>query len=71
MSDVLYEEIEDETHRWQIVKVDSNGLIQGYIENTQVDFKLQGYTLGSDPSFFSVPSDITPPTSNQWTTVDV
>jgi hypothetical protein len=71
MSDVLFEEIEDETHRWQIVKVDSNETIQGYIETTQVDFKLRGYTLGSDPSFFTVPPDITPVTSNAWTLFDV
>ncbi|MBQ10973.1 MAG: hypothetical protein CMJ45_05425 [Planctomyces sp.] len=71
MSDVLFEEIEDETHRWQIVKVDTNAVIQGYIENTQVDFKLRGYTLGSDPSYFSVPPDITPVTSDAWTIVDV
>ena len=71
MSNLLFEEIEDETHRWQIVKVDSNAAIQGYIENTQVDFKLRGYTLGSDPSFFSNPPDITPATEDQWTTIDV
>ena len=41
------------------------------LENTQVDFKLRGYALGSDPSYFSDPSDITPITSNQWTIVDV
>ena len=71
MSDPDFEEIEDETHRWQIVKVDSNRIVQGYIEHTQVDFKLRGYSLGSDPSFFSIPPDITPATGNQWTTIDV
>ena len=71
MSDVNFEEIESETHRWQIVKLDSNLTIQGYIEDLQVDFKLRGYTLGSDPSFFSVPPDITPVAQDQWTTVDV
>ena len=71
MSDVLFAEIEDETHRWQIVKVDSDAVIQGYIEHTQVDFKLRGYTLGSDPAFFTDPPDITPVTSNQWNTIDV
>lgn len=71
MSNLLYEQVEAETHRWQIVKVDSNRLIQGFIEDPQIDFKLRGYTLGSDPSYFSIPPDITPATSNQWTTVDV
>ena len=71
MSNLAFEEIEAETHRWQIVKVDSNRMIQGYIENTAIDFKLLGYTVGSDPSYFTVPPDITPVSSNQWTTVDV
>ena len=71
MSNVIYEAMVGETHRWQIVKVDSNLLIQGYIENTNIDFKLRGYTLGSDPSYFSNPPDVTPATKGQWETVDV
>ena len=71
MSDTDYEEIAPETHRWQIVKVDSNRLIQGYIEDVQVDFKLKGYTLGSDPSYFASAPDVTPSTEDQWTDVDV
>ena len=71
MPNVLFWEIEDVTHRWLIVKVDTNAVIQGYIENTQVDFKLRGYTLASDPSYFSVPPDMTPVTSDQWTIVNV
>lgn len=71
MSNLSFEEIEEESHRWQIVKVDSNVLIQGYIENTEIDFKLRGYTSGSDPSYFDTPADITPSTTAQWVTIDV
>ena len=59
------------SHRWQVVKIDGSRLIQGYIENVEIDFKLVGYTIGSDPAYFSVPSDITPGTTAAWTTVDV
>ena len=71
MSDAEYEQIANETHRWQIVKVDSNRLIQGYIEDVQIDFKLKGYTLGSDPSYFANAPDVTPSTEDEWTDVDV
>ena len=71
MSNPAFEEIEAETHRWQIVKVDSNRLIQGYIEHIDIDFKLLGYTIGSDPAFFTTPPDITPGTTGSWTPVDV
>ena len=71
MSNPLFEAMAAETHRWQIVKVDSNRLIQGYIENVAIDFKLRGYTLGSDPSYFANPPDITPATKGQWETIDV
>ena len=71
MSNANYERIASETHRWQIVTVDSNRLIQGYIEDVRVDFKLKGYTLGSDPSYFANTPDVTPATKNQWTTIDV
>ena len=70
MVDAAYQEVEDETHRWQIVKVDPNRIIQGYIEHTQVDFKLVGYTLGTDPSYFNTPLDITPITEDEWTIAD-
>ena len=70
MFDAAYQEVEDETHRWQIVKVDPNRIIQGYIEHTQVDFKLLGYTLGTDPSYFNTPLDITPVTEDEWTIAD-
>jgi len=59
------------SHRWQVVKIDSNRLIQGYIENVDINFKLLGYTIGSDPAYFSVPSDVTPGATGAWTTVDV
>ena len=71
MSNANFEEIEQETHRWQIVKIDSNLLIQGYIENTEIDFNLRGYTSGSDPTYFKVPPAITPTTAGSWTAVDV
>lgn len=66
-----YEEIADDTHRWQIVKVDSSRMIQGYIEDVQIDFKLRGYSLGLDPLYFSNPPDITPSTQDEWTIIDV
>ena len=71
MFDLLFEEIEGETHRWQMVQLDSNLFIQGYIENTEIDFKLRGYTSGSDPSYFDTPAEIAPATLNEWTAVDV
>ena len=71
MSDTRFEALQKNTHRWQIVKVDSNRLIQGYIENVAIDFKLRGYTLGSDPSYNNTPPDITPGTKAQWVAVDV
>ena len=71
MSNASFEDIRAGTHRYQIVKVDSNRLLQGYIENVQIDFKLLGYTQGSDPAFFANPPDITPGTTGAWTPVDV
>ena len=71
MSNSAYGKVEGKTHRWQIVKLNSGRLIQGYIENTDIDFKLLAYTMGSDPSYFTVPHDITPATTANWTTVDV
>lgn len=54
-----------------MVKIDSNRKIQGYISNTNVDFKLLGHTIGSDPVYFAQPSDISPIGLNVWTTIDV
>ena len=71
MSNANYQEVEDETHRWQIVKVDANRIIQGYIEHKQIDFKLLGYTLGSDPSYFVTPQDVSPVTNQVWAATDV
>ncbi|PKB71091.1 MAG: hypothetical protein BZY87_07120, partial [SAR202 cluster bacterium Io17-Chloro-G6] len=71
MSDVENGLLYPSSHRWQVVKIDSGRLIQGYIENAEIDFKLLGYTIGSDPAYFSVPSDVTPGTTAAWTTVDV
>ena len=64
MSSSSYQLVEDETHRWQIVKVDSKRVIQGYVEDTQIDFKLLGYTMGTDPSYFNTPLDVT--SSTNW-----
>ena len=71
MSSPAFEEIQSQTHRYQIVKVDSNRVIQGYIEDTAIDFKLLGYTIGLDPSYFTTPIDISPPSTGSWTTVDL
>ena len=65
--------MKNSAHRWQMVKIDSNRLIQGYIETTDIDFKLRGYTLGSDPSYFANPPDMTPSVTQEetWAAVDV
>ena len=55
----------------KIVKLNGSRLIQGYIEDTSIDFKLLAYTMGTDPSYFAIPHDITPATTASWTTVDV
>ncbi len=60
-----------ENHRWQIVKIDSNRLIQGHITSIVIDFKLIGYTIGADPSFFSSPADVTIGTTGSWAAVDL
>jgi len=71
MSDPNFEAINKGTHRWQIVKLDDNLVMQGFIEDRDVDFKLLGYTLGSDPEYYTTPIDVTPGTTGSWTTVDV
>ncbi|MCH7737496.1 MAG: hypothetical protein IH872_08870 [Chloroflexi bacterium] len=71
MSDAENGLIYPSSHRWQVVKIDSGRLVQGYIENMDIDFKLLGYTIGSDPAYFSVPADVTPGTTAAWTAVDV
>jgi hypothetical protein len=63
--------LEPETHQWQIVKVDGNRLIQGYITSTDIQFKLLGYTIGPDPSFFSAPPDITTGSTGSWATANL
>jgi archaellum component FlaG (FlaF/FlaG flagellin family) len=71
ISNLNFQRVADETHRWQIVKVDSDRVIQGYVEDRQIDFKLLGYTMGTDPSYFNTPFDITPATESAWTIADV
>lgn len=63
--------LEPETHQWQMVKVDANRLIQGYITSTDIHFKLLGYTIGPDPSFFSAPTDVTTGTTGSWVTANL
>lgn len=72
MSNPNFGEIYNATHRWQVVKRNSSREIQGQISDSDVDFKLMGYTIGSDPVFFpNDPTDITPIAANAWTTVDI
>ena len=71
MSDIENGLLYPSSHRWQMVKIDSGRLVQGYIENVDIDFKLLGYTIGSDPAYFNVPSDITPGDTGAWTAVDL
>jgi len=70
MSNTSYNAISELNHRYQIVKLDSNLCIEGYIDNTSVDFRLIGYTSGADPPYFASPPQISP-TAGGWTTVDV
>ena len=67
--DYLPEQIglDPQNHRWQIVEIDENGLIQGHIDSNKVDFKLLGYTIGADPVYFPTPPDITPVAFDAWT----
>ena len=60
-----------ENHRWQMVKIDSNRLIQGHITRPAIDFQLIGYTIGADPSFFASPADVTIGATGSWATVDL
>ena len=60
-----------ENHRWQMVKIDSNRLIQGHITSPAIDFQLIGYTIGADPSFFASPADVTIGATGSWATVDL
>lgn len=71
MSDIENGLLYPASHRWQMIKIDSGRLVQGYIENVDIDFKLLGYTIGSDPAFFNVPLDVTPGTTGTWTAIDV
>ena len=64
-------EVGAENHRWQMVKIDSNRLIQGYTTSPIIDFKLIGYTIGADPSYFSSPADVTVGTTGSWAAVDL
>jgi len=63
-------QLQPETHQWQIVKVDTNRLIQGNVTSTDAEFKLLGYTIGEDPSYFSAPPDITG-AAGSWVTMDL
>ena len=66
------QKIRRNSHRWQVVKVDPFRKIQAFVEDTTVvKLKLSGYTVGTDPVYWSLPPDITPGTTGTWTTVDV
>jgi len=63
MSNTLFEAMAGETHRWQIGKVDGNRLIQGYIGQTGIDFKLRGHPLGRSPRISQLRLTSLPPRS--------
>ena len=63
--------VEVDHHRWQMVKIDSNRLIQGHITSPIIDFKLIGYTIGADPSFFASRTDVTIGTTGSWAAIDL
>ena len=63
--------VEVDHHRWQMVKIDSNRLIQGHITSPIIDFKLIGSTIGADPSFFASPTDVTIGTTGSWAAIDL
>ena len=74
MSNAAFQEIYRSTHRWQMIKLDSNRRIQGHVSNVAVDFKLLGYTVGPDPAYIidsGVTPEITAIANNKWTTIDV
>ena len=74
MSNLAFEEILKKQHRYQIVQVGSDRKIEGYIEHTDVAFKLLAYTIGSDPSYIfssGVAPEVFPAVTKEWTTVDV
>lgn len=60
MSSTSYCEFEDETWRFQIVKLDSNRKFQYWSQNTAIKFYILGYTLGNDPKYRTVPTSISP-----------
>ena len=72
MSDSNAQRVEGRSHRYQIVKLNSARVIQGYITDGDIDFYLVGHTWGpNDPTYFANPPDITPMTTTAWTAVDV
>ena len=42
-----------------------------HVEDTQIDFKLIGYTVGADPSFFNTHLDVTSTIDDEWTNADL
>lgn len=78
MSDPSFEAIQANGQRWQIVKADADRRIQAWNDDADVHFQILGYTIGSDPSYFTIPIEISPPITGTgppntgiWTTVDV
>ena len=64
--------VEASTHRYQVVKLNDSKVLQGYITNRDIDFRIVGYTVGpDDPEYFTTTPDITPASTSSWATVDV
>jgi hypothetical protein len=72
MPDGNSQKIPGRSHRWQMIKIDSNLEVEVYVENnTDILVKLIGYTLGTDPVYFTTPPDVSPATTGTWTTIYV
>ena len=64
--------LRNDTHRWHMLKLDSNKVIQGWVDNVSIQFKLLGYTVGDDPLYFAAPPDVSiATTTSAWKTIDV
>ena len=72
MPDASAQKMAGHSHRWQVVDVNSDLEIQGYIESTSnIVVRLIGYTAGTDPVYLPTPVDVSPATTGSWTTIDV
>ncbi|MFQ5908897.1 MAG: hypothetical protein ACE5JE_08770 [Thermoplasmata archaeon] len=65
-------ELEDRTWRMQIVKLGSNRFIDTWRQSTSQRLYVMAYTLGDDPKFLTVPTDIGALTADStWNTITV